>query len=741
MVDRLISGPQIKSRLTDSLETALKLSTNGTVKISRPGNEDLVFSEQLACPDCGVSYEEITPRMFSFNNPFGACESCSGLGYLLEIDPDLCVPDQSLSIRQGAIVPWNGASTQGSWNNQILISVCNHFKIPLDKPFSSVSEKHRRILFYGSGDEKITMQWETASREGKGQFKRTFEGVIPNLLRRYKGTTSEDIRQWIESFMTQRQCPTCKGSRLRKESLSILVGRRNIAEISSMSIQDCAAFFDSLKLGGKEAKIAFQILKEIRQRIDFLRNVGLSYLTLSRGASTLSGGEAQRIRLATQIGSRLTGVIYILDEPSIGLHPRDNSKLLDTLVALRDLGNTVVVIEHDKETMLSADHLIDIGPGAGVHGGKIISQGTPSQVCADRSSLTGAYLSGRREIPIPATRRKGNGSFLTLKGASGNNLKNIDVAFPLGMLVCVTGVSGSGKSTLINQTLYPALAKSIYHSKTHPLPFQKITGLEHIDKVIDINQSPIGRTPRSNPATYTKTMDMIRNLFASLPESKIRGYSPSRFSFNVKGGRCESCEGDGVLKIEMHFLPDVYVQCESCKGKRYNRETLEVLYKNKSIADVLNMTVDEALLFFDKIGAIKSRLSVLSQVGLGYIHLGQPATTLSGGEAQRIKLASELSKRATGRTLYILDEPTTGLHFEDILMFMNVIKELVDKGNSVIIIEHNLDVIKCADYVIDLGPEGGDGGGRIVASGTPEQISANPRSITGKYLKSALAGR
>ncbi|HON11292.1 MAG TPA: excinuclease ABC subunit UvrA, partial [Chitinispirillaceae bacterium] len=741
VVDRLISGPQIKSRLTDSLETALKLSTNGTVKISRPGNEDLVFSEQLACPDCGVSYEEITPRMFSFNNPFGACESCSGLGYLLEIDPDLCVPDQSLSIRQGAIVPWNGASTQGSWNNQILISVCNHFKIPLDKPFSSVSEKHRRILFYGSGDEKITMQWETASREGKGQFKRTFEGVIPNLLRRYKETTSEDIRQWIESFMTQRQCPTCKGSRLRKESLSILVGRRNIAEISSMSIQDCAAFFDSLKLGGKEAKIAFQILKEIRQRIDFLRNVGLSYLTLSRGASTLSGGEAQRIRLATQIGSRLTGVIYILDEPSIGLHPRDNSKLLDTLVALRDLGNTVVVIEHDKETMLSADHLIDIGPGAGVHGGKIISQGTPSQVCADRSSLTGAYLSGRREIPIPATRRKGNGSFLTLKGASGNNLKNIDVAFPLGMLVCVTGVSGSGKSTLINQTLYPALAKSIYHSKTHPLPFQKITGLEHIDKVIDINQSPIGRTPRSNPATYTKTMDMIRNLFASLPESKIRGYSPSRFSFNVKGGRCESCEGDGVLKIEMHFLPDVYVQCESCKGKRYNRETLEVLYKNKSIADVLNMTVDEALLFFDKIGAIKSRLSVLSQVGLGYIHLGQPATTLSGGEAQRIKLASELSKRATGRTLYILDEPTTGLHFEDILMFMNVIKELVDKGNSVIIIEHNLDVIKCADYVIDLGPEGGDGGGRIVASGTPEQISANPRSITGKYLKSALAGR
>lgn len=741
VVDRLISSPKIQSRLTDSLETALKLSTNGTVKISRAGNEDLVFSEQLTCPDCGVSYEEITPRMFSFNNPFGACESCSGLGYLLEIDPDLCVPDQSLSIRQGAIVPWNGASTQGSWNNQILTSVCNHFRIPLDKPFSSVAEKHRKILFYGSGDEKITMQWEAASREGKGQFKRTFEGVIPNLLRRYKETTSEDIRQWIESFMTQRQCPTCKGSRLRKESLSILVGGRNIAEISSVSIHDCASFFDSLKLKGKEEKIAFQILKEIRQRIDFLRNVGLSYLTLSRGASTLSGGEAQRIRLATQIGSRLTGVIYILDEPSIGLHPRDNSKLLDTLVALRDLGNTVVVIEHDKETMLSADHLIDIGPGAGVHGGKIVSQGTPSQVCADRSSLTGAYLSGRREIPLPATRRKGNGSFLTLKGASGNNLKNIDVTFPLGMLVCVTGVSGSGKSSLVNQTLYPALAKIIYRSKTHPLPFQKITGLEHIDKVIDINQSPIGRTPRSNPATYTKIMDQIRNLFASLPESKIRGYTPSRFSFNVKGGRCESCEGDGVLKIEMHFLPDVYVQCESCKGRRYNRETLEVLYKNKSIADVLNMTVDEALLFFDKISAIKSRLSVLSQVGLGYIHLGQPANTLSGGEAQRIKLASELSRRATGRTLYILDEPTTGLHFEDILMFMNVIKELVDKGNSVIIIEHNLDVIKCADYVIDLGPEGGDGGGKIVASGTPEQISANPRSITGKYLKSAIAGR
>lgn len=623
----------------------------------------------------------------------------------------------------------------GSWNNQILASVCKHYKIPLNKPFSSLQQKQRDILFYGSGDEKITIQWEAAVREGKGEFKRNFEGIIPNLLRRYKETSSEEIRHWIEAFMTQKRCPSCKGARLRKESLAILVGGKNIAEISSMPIGTIGAFFNSIELTQRQAKIARQVLKEIQQRVDFLNNVGLSYLSLNRMASTLSGGEAQRIRLATQIGSRLTGVIYILDEPSIGLHARDNSKLLNTLISLRDLGNTVVVIEHDKDTMLAADYLIDIGPGAGTHGGTVVAQDTPAKVAAHPTSLTGAYISGRRYIPLPKKRRAGNGTSIILKGAHGNNLKSIDVEIPLGMLVCITGVSGSGKSTLINQTLYPALQKALYGSKVTIQPYKSITGIDNIDKVIDIDQSPIGRTPRSNPATYTKALDQIRELFAALPESKIRGYNPGRFSFNVKGGRCETCEGDGELRIEMHFLPDVYVQCETCRGKRYNRETLEILYKGKSIADILDMTVDEALIFFDKISTIKNKLSVLSQVGLGYIHLGQPANTLSGGEAQRIKLASELAKRATGKTLYILDEPTTGLHFEDILMLMSVIHELVDKGNSVIIIEHNLDVIKCADYIIDLGPEGGDGGGKIVAKGTPEEIVRVKQSLTGAFLK------
>jgi excinuclease ABC subunit A len=516
--------------------------------------------------------------MFSFNNPFGACESCSGLGYLMEIDPDLCVPDKSKSIRDGAIVAWNGAATIGSWNNQILHAVCKHFKIPTDKPFKSLSEKHRSILFYGSGDEKIMVQWEASMKEGKGEFKKTFEGIIPNLLRRYKDTASEEIRRWIEDFMTQNQCPVCKGTRLRKESLAILVGNKNIAEISSMPIGTVATFFDSVELSERQAKIARQILKEIRQRLDFLNNVGLSYLTLSRTASTLSGGEAQRIRLATQIGSRLTGVIYILDEPSIGLHPRDNSKLIDTLTSLRDLGNTVVVIEHDKETMLASDYLIDMGPGAGIHGGKIVAEGTPSEVVSNPLSLTGAYLSGTKKIPQPVTRRDGNGLKLILKGARGNNLKSVDAKFPLGMLVCITGVSGSGKSTLINQTLYPALMKELHGSKVQPQPFRTIEGIEHIDKVIDIDQSPIGRTPRSNPATYTKTLDQVRELFSMLPESKIRGYLPGRFSFNVKGGRCETCEGDGVLKIEMHFLPDVYVQCETCRGKRYNELRKQQLF-------------------------------------------------------------------------------------------------------------------------------------------------------------------
>lgn len=738
IIDRLINGPSITSRLTESLETALNKSSNGTVLIDCIGGETLTFSELLACPDCGISYDELSPRMFSFNNPFGACESCSGLGYLLEIDPELVVPDPALSLNENAIVPWNGAGTTGSWNHQILLSICKHFKIPMDKPFKSLSDKQKKILFYGSGEEKVPMQWEARSGAGKGEFKRPFEGVIPNLLRRYRETGSEEIRKWIEAYMTQRECPVCKGARLRKESLAILIGGKNIAEISSMSIDQAKLFFDKLKLEPREAKIARQILKEIVQRFDFLVNVGLSYLTLSRTSSTLSGGESQRIRLATQIGSRLTGVIYILDEPSIGLHPCDNTRLLDTLISLRDLGNTVVVIEHDKETMTAADYLIDIGPGAGVHGGRIIAQGAPDEVIRNPQSLTGAYLSEKKSIPLPPQRRTGNGQFISIKGASGHNLKSVNVNIPLGMLVCLTGVSGSGKSSLINQTLYPALQKQIYHSRTFPLPFTSLKGGEHIDKVIAIDQSPIGRTPRSNPATYTKIFDQVRELYAALPESKIRGYTNSRFSFNVKGGRCESCEGDGVLKIEMHFLPDVYVECEACKGKRYNRETLEILFKGKSIADVLNMTVDEALEFFDKISSIKSKLSVLSRVGLGYIHLGQPANTLSGGEAQRIKLATELSKRATGSTLYILDEPTTGLHFEDILMLMSVMQELVDKGNSMVVIEHNLDVIKCADYIIDLGPEGGNKGGEIVATGTPEAIGKNERSITGKYLKSYL---
>jgi excinuclease ABC subunit A len=738
VVDRLVAGGSIKSRLTESLETALKMSANGTMLIDRPGEKPLLFSERLACPHCRISIDELSPRMFSFNNPFGACEACHGLGYLLELDPDLVVPDKSVTLAAGAIVPWNAATTMGSWNHQILLSVCRHFSIPLDEPFAAIHEKHKKILLYGSGSERIRMRWEARSREGHGEFLREFEGVIPSLLRRYRETQSEDIRRWVEEFMSRRDCPTCNGTRLKKESLAVLVGGRNIADISAMSIDAVKAFLGALSLGGRQTKIAAPILKEVRARLDFLINVGLSYLTLERTASTLSGGESQRIRLATQIGSRLTGVIYILDEPSIGLHPCDNEKLLATLFALRDLGNTLVVIEHDRDTMLAADHLIDIGPGAGVHGGNVVAEGTPAEVKKHPASLTGAYLSGKRSIPLPKSRRDGNGESITVKGASGHNLKAIDVTFPLGKFVCVTGVSGSGKSTLVNHTLFPALARALYKSRVHVLPHSSIAGLKHIDKVIDIDQSPIGRTPRSNPATYTKTFEPIRDLFAMLPESKIRGYAPGRFSFNVKGGRCETCEGDGVIRIEMHFLPDVYVQCEACKGKRYSRETLEILFKGRSIADVLGMTVDEALQFFDKLPQIKSKLSLLSRVGLGYVHLGQSATTLSGGEAQRIKLASELAKRATGRTLYILDEPTTGLHFEDILMLLQVLQELVDRGNSVIVIEHNLDVIKCADWLVDLGPGGGDAGGRLVAAGTPEEIAKNPRSETGKYLKSCL---
>ncbi len=738
VVDRLVADPKKADRLTDSIETALTLSTDGTVLIDIVGGETLLFSERMSCPVCAIDYDELSPRMFSFNSPAGACEECHGLGFLLEIDPELVVPDDSLSLSKGAIVPWNGANTEGSYNHQILLSVCKHFKIPLDKPFKTLSTRHKKILLNGAGKEKISIQYERKDGEAQAKMKREFEGVIPNLLRRYRETASQEIRRWIEQYMTRRRCPECSGTRFKKQSLSVLIGEHNIADLSAMSIKHLSVFFSSYKPSGVQAKISHPIVREITQRLTFLLNVGLGYLSLDRTASTLSGGETQRIRLATQIGSGLTGVLYILDEPSIGLHPRDNDRLLSTLFSLRDLENTVVVIEHDLETILKADYLIDIGPGAGNQGGTLVASGKPSQIAKKSSSLTGLYLSGRKKIPVPTKRRRGNGTAITIKGASGHNLKNLTVHFPLGMLLCVTGVSGSGKSSLINQTLYPALARKLYRSKATALEHTSIEGLEHIDKVIDIDQSPIGKTPRSNPATYTKIFDPVRGLFSMLPESKMRGYAPGRFSFNLKGGRCENCEGDGELKIEMHFLPDVYVQCDVCKGRRYNRDTLEIKYKGKSIADILEMTVDEALVFFGKHPAIKQKLLVLSQVGLGYIRLGQPANTLSGGEAQRIKLASELAKRGTGKTLYILDEPTTGLHFQDILMLMRVIQDLVDKGNSVLVIEHNLDVIKCADYIIDLGPDGGDKGGEVIARGTPEEIAVNGESVTGRYLGSYL---
>jgi len=740
VVDRLVVKSGSRKRLADSVETALRMA-HGTVLINIK-NEDLLFSEQFACLNCNISYEEPSPRLFSFNSPFGACQTCDGLGQKMEIDADRVVPEPSLSISGGAIHPWGGAE-MASWYRYMLRGLANRHNFKFTTPFNKLPAKIQQMILFGTNEE-IDYEFEHASGKGKGAgvYTSTFEGVIPHLERRYKQTESGSVRAWVENYMSISPCPTCKGARLRPEALSVIINRETIDSICDMSIKKSVDFFNNLDLTKRQLTIAKQILKEVIQRLSFLSDVGLDYLTLSRAAQTLSGGEAQRIRLATQIGSRLVGVLYILDEPSIGLHQRDNRKLLNTLTGLRDIGNTVLVVEHDRETIEAADYVVDLGPGAGVHGGKIVASGTPDDIKRSKYSITGQYLSGRRGIPIPSERRPSNGNFIKLLGARGNNLKKVDVHIPLGSFVLVTGVSGSGKSTLINETLYRVLARQFYQSRIMPLAFDKIEGVEHIDKVIDIDQSPIGRTPRSNPATYTGLFTPIRDLYAALPEAKARGYQAGRFSFNVKGGRCEACEGDGIIKIEMHFLPDVYVPCENCKGKRYNRETLDVTFKGKSISDVLDMTVEEALSFFENIPRVKNKLLTLTNVGLGYVHLGQQATTLSGGEAQRVKLAAELSKIATGRTMYILDEPTTGLHFEDIRMLLNVLNRLTERGNTVVVIEHNLDVIKTADWVIDMGPEGGDGGGRIIAEGTPEEVAENKESFTGQYLKQILgAGR
>ena len=735
IVDRLQIESDIKTRLTDSIETALGLSS-GYVIIDVIDGKELFFSEHFACIDCGISYEELTPRMFSFNSPYGACPKCNGLGTTMEIDPDLVIPNADLSINEGAIKPW-GESRDG-WYFTQLESIAEHFKIDLDIPFSQLPKSQQDIILYGTGDEEVRMRYMSENRKAIAEFTRPYEGVINNIMRRYRQTSSAHIRTWIEQFMDVKVCNACNGTRLRKESLSVRINDHNIDDLTNLSIRASQDFFNTLKLNERDTLISHQILKEIRERLKFLMNVGLDYLTLDRSSGSLSGGEAQRIRLATQIGSQLVGVLYILDEPSIGLHQRDNQRLIDTLITLKEIGNTVIVVEHDKDTILSADYVVDLGPGAGNGGGKIVAMGTPENISKNNHSLTGDYLSGRKKIAIPEQRRDQNGKYISLYGAQGNNLKSIDIRIPVGVFTCITGVSGSGKSTLINETLYPILLQHFYRGKKKPLRYEKIEGLEFIDKVIDIDQSPIGRTPRSNPATYTGVFTYIRELFSNLPESKIRGYKTGRFSFNVKGGRCEECQGDGIIKIEMHFLPDVYVTCEACKGKRYNRETLEIRYRGKTIADVLDMTVEEALDFFKKIPKIKSKLQTLYDVGLGYIHLGQQATKLSGGEAQRVKLSTELSKVSTGRTFYLLDEPTTGLHFEDIKMLLNVLNELVNRGNSVVVIEHNIDVIKMADYIIDLGPEGGDDGGQIVACGTPEEVAQINKSYTGKFLKQEL---
>ena len=738
VVDRLIVRPDIATRLTDSVETASNLSGGlVTVNLLREG-QDLSFSQNYACEDCGVSIEELAPRLFSFNSPFGACPTCTGLGMQLKVDPTLVIPDESKSILDGAVVAtgWNSIRSDGI-SRMYFDALSKRYNFSLRTPYAQLSREVKDIILYGTKGEKLTLEYDQP--RGKGTLHQAFEGIANNLERRYEETQSDASKKEIESFMTACPCPTCQGRRLRPEALAVTVGGLSIHDATAMPVDAEIAFFDSLTLTGNQQMIAAQILKEIGSRLRFLQSVGLSYLTLSRSSGTLSGGESQRIRLATQIGSSLMGVLYILDEPSIGLHQRDNDKLLDTLRRLRDLGNTLIVVEHDEDTMRAADWLIDIGPGAGALGGQVVSAGTPQQVMADPNSLTGQYLSGKKRIEVPAHRRPGNGKWLTVRGAKENNLKNIDVSVPLGTLTCVTGVSGSGKSSLVNEIIFKRLGADLNRMKAHPGRHDAIEGEEHLDKVINIDQSPIGRTPRSNPATYTNLFNDIRDLFASLPDAKARGYGPGRFSFNTKGGRCEACCGDGVLKIEMHFLADVYVPCEVCHGKRYNRETLEVRYKGKSIADVLEMTVDEALPFFSALPKIAARLQTLQDVGLGYVKLGQSSTTLSGGEAQRVKLATELSKRSTGRTIYILDEPTTGLHADDVKKLLAVLQRLVEAGNTVLVIEHNLDVIKCADYLIDLGPEGGIGGGTVVATGTPEQVADTPASYTGQYLKKLLA--
>ena len=736
IVDRLVIKDEIRGRLSDSVETAANLS-KGLIIIDVIGGEELMFSQNYACPEHGVSVEELNPRMFSFNNPFGACPKCSGLGIFMKVSEKLVVPDPNLSIRQGAIKASGWSATDGGTIALMYYeALAREYDFSLDVPYKDLPEKAKKAIMYGTDGKKIKMQRKSVY--GEGTYMKDFEGILNNIERRYAETTSEYSRNEIEQLMTAVDCPECGGARLKKESLFVTVGGINIYEFCSKSIKDALVFLDGLKLSDRDMMIADAIIKEIKSRMKFLASVGLDYLTLTRSSGTLSGGESQRIRLATQIGSSLMGVLYILDEPSIGLHQKDNDKLLGTLKELRDLGNTLIVVEHDEETMLSADYIVDVGPGAGIHGGEIVCAGTPQDIMNCEKSITGQYLSGRKKIPVPQERRKGNGKFLEVKGAAENNLNNINVKIPLGEFVCVTGVSGSGKSSLVNEIIYKRLAEELNGAKRFPGKHKEMLGIENLDKVIDIDQSPIGRTPRSNPATYTGVFNDIRELFAMTSDAKSRGYTASRFSFNVKGGRCEACQGDGIMKIEMHFLPDIFVPCEVCHGARYNRETLEVKYKGKSIYDVLEMTVEEAVNFFSAVPKIHKKLSTLFEVGLGYVKLGQSATTLSGGEAQRVKLATELAKPATGRTIYILDEPTTGLHTADVHRLIEVLQKLVDKGNTVLVIEHNLDVIKTADYVIDLGPDGGDKGGNIVATGTPEDVAKEKRSYTGQYLKKVL---